>query len=230
MSTRYRKFGFQLQDRPLGADQAGPSIIGTGSKCIVTEAGDCAKLTLYDKDGAALANPISLTAGQGEFYTLDTVEAVDIFVLTGEGYSVQLWSVAADELHLVPVDRGNLHQMLVLPISIDDQVTDATSIASGLTLIVGMVFEPWPVLKVVTTDAGITVDVGINGDTDGFISAVSTTTAGLIEDVDGTLVTSITTYVATAVALEYGFSTTADTAEGYAFLPYMLMRSGTPTI
>ena len=228
--TRYRKFEFQLQDRPLGSDQAGPSITGTGGKCIVTEAGGQEYLTLYDADGGALTNLISLTAGRGVFYTLDTIESVDIFILTGEGYSVQLWGVKADALHQVPVDRGNLHQMLVVPISIADQVTDATAVATGFTLIAGMVFLPFPMVKIDTVDAAITVDVGITGDEDGFISAASTASAVVVTDTNGTLVASTAVYIATAVALKWTFLTAADTATLYAYLPYMLVKPDTPTI
>ena len=223
------KYKFQLVDRPIGAF-AGPAILASGGKAIVCAAGSPTKATLYDADGAALSNPISLTLGSGEFYTANTVTAVDLFILTGEGFSVQLWSVGPDELNEVPVNRGNNHQMLVLPFSIDDQVSDATAVVTGLTLVVGMVFLPWPHVKITTVDAAITVDVGITGDEDGFISAASTAVLGLVKDVDGTLIASIVTYIATAVALHYTFLTAADTAEGYAFLPYMLMITGTPII
>ncbi len=225
---RYR---FQLQDREMGGF-AGPAIIASGGKCLVCAAGDPAKATLMDADGVALANPITLTRGGGIFYVADTAAnaAVDLFILTGEGHSIQLWSVGPDELHDVPVDRGNTRQMLVLPFSIDDQVADATAVDTGLDLAAGMVFEPWPYVKIVTTDAGITVDAGITGDEDGFISAASTTTGGLVKDVDGTLITGITTYTAVATNLLWKFLTGADTAEGYFFLPYMLMITGTPII
>ncbi len=236
MATRYRKFVFQLQDRPMGSDQAGPSIIGSGGKCLVTAAGDCAKATLYDKDGASLANPISLSQGRGEFHTLDTVEEVDLFILTGEGFSVQLWDLAADELHLVPVDRSNRQQMLILPFSIDDQVTDNTEVDTGLDLIVGMVMQPFPYVKVVTVDAGETVDVGTGevvpadgGDADGFVSLLSLTTAGHVADTNGALLNAVE-YIAPADSLTWTLSAGSDTAEGYVFLPYRNLVTGTPTI
>lgn len=236
MATRYRKFEFQLQDRGLGSDQAGPSIIGTGSKCIVTAAGDPAKATLYDKDAAALANPISLTAGRGEFYTVDTIEAVDLFILTGEGFSVQLWSVEADALHLVPVDRGNLQQMLIVPFSVDDQVTDNTEVDTGLDLIVGMAIQPFPYVKVLTIDANETVDFGTGevvpadgGDADGFMSLVSVATAGLVADTNGALLNAVE-YLAPADSITWTLSAGADTAEGWFFLPYRNLVTGTPTI
>ena len=234
--TRYRKFEFQLQDRPLGSDQAGPSIIGTGGKCLVTAAGDCAKATLYDSSGASLANPISLSAGRGTFYTLDTVEAVDLFILTGEAWSVQLWSVAADELHLVPVDRSNRQQMLVVPFSVDNQLVDNTEVDTGLDLIVGMVMQPFPYIKVVTVDAGETVDVGTGevvpadgGDADGFMSAVSVASAVLVADTGSALLNAVE-YLAPADSLTWTLSAGSDTAEGYIFLPYRNLVTGTPTI
>lgn len=229
-------YKFQLQDRPLGAF-AGPAILTAGGKAIVTSAGSQAKATLYNKDGTSMTNPISLTRGSGEFWTADSVTAVDLFILTGEGHSVQLWSVGPDELHDVPVDRGNNHQMLVLPISIADQVTDNTEVDTGLDLIVGMVMLPWPHIKVVTIDTGETVDVGTGeavpadgGDADGFISLADVGTAGLVKDVNGALIASIVTYIAPADSLTWTMSAASDTATLYAFLPYMLMTTGAPTI
>ena len=230
------KYKFQLVDRPIGAF-AGPAILASGGKCIVTAAGSQAKATLYNSAGAALANPISLTLGSGEFYTANTVTEVDLFILTGEGFSVQLWDVAPDELNEVPVDRSNLHQMLVVPISIADQVSDNTEVDTGLDLITGMVMLPWPHIKVVTEDSGETVDVGTGeavpadgGDSDGYISAASVATAGLVKDVNGALIASIVTEIAAPDSLTWKMSAASDTATLYAYLPYMLMITGTPII
>lgn len=230
-----RKYKFQLQDRQLGAF-AGPAIIGSGGKCLVTVASDCAKATLYDKDGAALANPISLTRGSGEFYTANTVEAVDLFILTGEGYATQLFSVGPDELHEVPIDRSNREQTLVFPFSIDDQVSNNTEVDTGLDLIAGMVMKPFPYIKVVTIDATETVDVGTGevvpadgGDADGFMSLVSVGTSGLVADTNGALLNAVE-YIAPADSVTWTLSAGADTAEGYVFLPYRLLNTGSPII
>lgn len=235
MATRYRKFEFQLQDRGLGSDQAGPSVGGAG-KCIVTAAGDPAKATLYDKDGAALANPITLSAGRGTFYTVDTIEAVDLFILTAEAFAVQLWSVEADALHLVPVDRSNRQQMLIVPFSIDNQVSDNTEVDTGVDLIVGMVMQPFPYVKVVTVDATETINVGTGevvpadgGDADGFMSLVALDTAGLVADTNGALLNAVE-YLAPADSLTWTLSAGSNTAEGYIFLPYRNLVTGTPTI
>lgn len=230
------RYKFQLQDRPLGGDNAGPSIIGSGGKCLVTVAGDCAKATLYDKDGDALTNPISLTRGGGEFYVANTVEAVDLFILTGEGYATTLWSVAAGELNEVPIDRSDRNQTLVFPFSVDDQVSDNTEVDTGLDLIVGMVMQPFPYVKVVTVDAGETVDVGTGevvpadgGDADGFVSLLSAATAGIVADTNGALLNAVE-YIAPADSVTWTLSAGSDTAEGYVFLPYRLLNTGSPII
>ena len=230
------RYKFQLHDRQIGAF-AGPAITGSGGKCIVTASGSQAKATLYDSAGAALANPISLTRGGGEFYTASTVTEVDLFILTGEGFSVQLWDVGPDELHTVSVNRDNRHQMLIIPISVADQVSDNTEVDTGLDLIVGMVMLPWPHIKVETIDAGETVDVGTGqavpadgGDANGYIAAASVATAGLVKDVDGALIAAIITEIAAPDSLTWTMSAGSDTATLYAFLPYMLMYTGSPTI
>ena len=225
------RYKIQLQDRPLGAF-AGPAIIGSGGTLHAYPAGTQARVAMYDKDGTAITNPFSLVRGSAEFYVANTAanEALDIFVMTGEGYSAQLWSVGPDEVHEVPIDRSASHQMLVLPFSIADVVTDAVAVNTGLTLVVGQVFQPWPHMKVVTTDAGITADAGIVGTTTGFISALTLTGTGLVKDADGSLITAIVTYIATAVNLTWTISAGGDTGTGYIFLPYMMMRTGAPII
>ena len=230
-----RKYKFQLQDRPIGAF-AGPSIIGTGGKCLVTEAGNCQKATLYDAAGASLANPISLTRGSGVFYTATAVDAVDLFILTGEGFATQLWSVGPVELHEGPIDRSNRSQMLVFPFSVDDQVSNNTEVDTGLDLIVGMVMQPFPYVKVVTIDATETVNIGTGevvpadgGDADGFVSLLALDTAGLVADTNGALLNAVE-YIAPADSLTWTLSAGADTGEGYVFLPYRNLVSGTPII
>jgi hypothetical protein len=164
------------------------------------------------------------------------VEAVDLFILTGEGYATQLWSVGPDELHEVPIDRSTRNQTLVFPFSIDDQLADNTEVDTGLDLIVGMVMKPFPYTKVVTIDAGETVSVGTGevvpadgGDADGFMSLVSVATAGLVADTNGALLNAVE-YIAPADSVTWTLSAASDTAEGYAFLPYRLLNTGSPII
>lgn len=231
-----RRFKFQLQDSGLGGDNAGPSIISAGGKCMVTAAGSQARATLYDSAGAALANPISLTRGGGVFYTANTVEAVDLFILTGEGHFVNLWSVGPDELNEVPVNRDDRDHTLVIPFSVADQLANATERDTGFDLIAGMVMKPFPYIKVVTVDAGETIDVGTGevvpadgGDANGFISALSVASAVVVGDTGSALLNAVE-YVAPAHSLTWTLSDGSDTATGYIFLPYRLLNTGSPII
>lgn len=251
MTTRYRKFSFQLQDRPLGADLAGPSVLTTGGKCIVTGAGTPLKATLYDEDGASLANPITLSSGKGEFYTLDTVESVDLFIQTGDGQSVQLYAVKADALHFVPVDRGGPLQVMVIPFHIINFAA-ATETDTGFDQSLTMAILPWPMVQVTTVDSGQVIDVGTDGsggdDPDGFVDGVSLTSAVVVKatllasgDTMGALLSVLDSansgddapepYVNSAaenitITLDSG----SDTAAGYVYLPYLNMSRNQPTI
>lgn len=249
MATRYRKFLFQLQDRGLGADQAGPSILTTGGKCIVTAAGDPLKATLYDADGASLANPITLSAGKGEFYTLDTVDSVDLFIQTGDNQSVQLYDVEADALHLVPVDRGNPLQTMVIPFHITDFPTTVET-DTGFDLNLTMALLPWPIVQVTTIDAGDTITVGTDGTggntAAGIIDGVSLATAGCVK---ATLLASGDTMGAYLSVLDSAnagddapepyidsaaenitITQTGTTGEGYVHLMYLNMTRNQPKI
>ena len=249
MATRYRKFEFQLQDRGLGSDQAGPSILTTGGKCIVTAAGDPLKTTLYDSAGASLANPITLSAGKGEFYTLDTVESVDLFIQTGDGQSVQLYAVKADALHLVPVDRGNALQTMTIPFHITDYPTTVET-DTGFDLTLTMALMPWPIVQVTTIDAGDTITVGTDGTggnvAAGIIDGVSLATAGCVKatllatgDTMGSYLSVLDSANAgddapepyiDSVAENITITQTGTTGEGYVHLMYLNMTRNQPTI
>lgn len=249
MTTRYRKFLFQLQDRPLGADQAGPSIITTGGLCVVTGAGTPLRSTLYDKDGASLANPITISAGRGEFYTLDTVESVDLFIQTGDGQSVQLYDVEADALHLVPVDRGNPLQTMVIPFHITNFATTVET-DTGLDQTLTMAMLPNPIVQVTTLDAGDTIDVGTDGtggnDPDGFVDGVALDTAVCVKatrtngsDTMGALLSVQDSANAgdlvpepyiNSVAENITITMTGTTGAGYVFLSYLNMARNQPKI
>lgn len=232
MTTRYRRFEFQLQSAPLGSDLAGPSNIVAGGKCIVTGAGTARRSTLYDANGASLANPISLTNGHGVFYTLDTVASVDLYMVTGGGQSIQLYGVQADALQLVPVSRVR-DQVMAIPLhNADFPATVET--ATGFLEPTGAIFTADAVgVNCIALHAAKTLDVGTlssdSGDADGFISAIDVGTTGYKVD-NGALFSSGAPHVGGGKSITATTSSGSTTLDVIAFLPYTLFTVGDPVI
>ena len=185
MATRYKKYHFQLVDLPYGS-MAGPVITGSGGMAQVCTQGSASKATIYDSSGAALTNPITLSGGAGDFYTLDTVDSVDLYIMCPNGQFVTAFAVKGDGMAEIPVMRGQKYQVAYIPFSIADSIA-ATEKDTGFDLPANAVVLPDVGIMVATieTAGAKTIDVGLlssesGGDADGYIVAASTGTAGTV--------------------------------------------------
>ena len=231
--SNYR-YHFQLVDAPNG-HFAGPAIMTSGGKAIVTVAGSPTRATLTDSTGAALANPISLTRGAGEFYTTET--SVDLFIQCPDGQSKQLYGATPDGVADICVDRSRPTQLMVIPITFADDSADNTESTTGFTEPTGAVFTPdGSAVKVHTLDATETIDVGTaegilggGGDSDGFCSAVALDTAVIVQDAGALLGAGASNHLSAGLTITFKFSAGVDTAKVYAMLPYVLLQTSVPT-
>lgn len=219
----------------------GQTIATAGGKVYVAKAGDAQKETLYTKAGAALANPITPTNGKIEFWTLDTVATVDLYVQAASGHFVVQKGVAASGPNQILIDKGQINTVMVIPFSIAD-TTANTETNTGFSVPTGSLVLPTGVgAQILTEDSGITVDFGTlssaSGDADGFIDGLSTATAGIVKATlaNGALTLGALLYVQDSAnagdeapeanasssgrAITYTLASGADTAEGFFLLP-----------
>lgn len=233
-----KEFRIQLKDA-----QTGEAIITAGGKVYVAAAGDAQKATLYDKDGAALANPVTPTRGSISFFTADTVASVDLYGMAPGGQFFTRAGVVASGPNEIAINTGDRNQVAVIPFSIND-TTAAAETNTGFSIPALAAVLPNPMLNVLTPDSGMTIDFGTlssaSGDADAFIDGAVLTTAGLVK---ATLLNSAVTmgaklYVQDSAnagdkapeadisqagkALTYTLSGSTDTAEGFVFLSYLL--------
>lgn len=165
----------------------GKAITESGGKCYVAQAGLAAKQTLYNKDGSALANPITPTNGQYEFYTADTAASVDLYIQTPSGRALQVKSVTPSAPNEFMVDTSNKVQLLVIPFSIAD-TTAATETDTGFDIPTDAIVQAHlgGGVDVLAVDATETIEVGIlssesGGDADGFYDVLAVDTAGAVK-------------------------------------------------
>lgn len=239
-----KKFEVQLYESGPGS-MAGPIIQSSGGTLQVCTAGSASKATIYDAAGAAMTNPISMTYGKATFYTLDTVSSVDVYGMAPKG---QWFSVTAvkEGVTEVPINTQRRDWVAKVPFSFADS-TAATEKDTGFDWATATLVLPNPSIIVVAADSGITVEVGTlssesGGDADGYIDAVSCASAVLVK---ATIVNGANTmgalfevqdsanagdltheaHVITGAAaksISYTLSSGADTAVGFALLPYIL--------
>lgn len=223
-----REWRIQLKDRA-----SGESIIAAGGKVTVCQDGSPDKQTLYDKDGAALANPVTPTRGMISFYCADTVEQVDLFIQAPGGQFVDRYDVKPSGPNEIEVDTAKREQLYKIPFSHADDAGDATETDTGYDLPAScFVLDRLNGcgLLVVDIDATETIDVGtLTGETgadpNGLIAAHSVGTAGAVVGTNGALFSSNAPYASDANAsksISYTLTAGTDTAAGFILLPVVL--------
>lgn len=236
-----REYRIQLKDRATGE-----AIISAGGKVYVAQDGDAAKQTLYDKDGAALSNPLTPTRGFINFFVVDTTDEVDLYILAPGGEFVVRKNVKPGGPNEIAVDTDQRFQSMVIPFAIGD-TSAATETSTGFAIPAKAQILPHGLgIDVLTIDATEDIDVGTlssdSGDADGFMDGVSVGTAGFVKptllasgDTMGALLSVLDSANAGDDAPEgdhsmqgktvtYTLSTGSDTAEGFIHLPYYLAR------
>lgn len=232
-----KQYGIQLRDAVTGK-----AIITAGGKVYVATADGAAKATLYDREGASLANPITPTRGYIEFWTGIAVESVDLYIMSPTGHFLVAKGVQASGPNEINVDTSQRYCSMVIPFAIAD-TTATTETATGFVIPAKAAVLPTPLLDVLTQDATETIDVGTDsgdsGDANGFLAAASVATAGIVKP---TLASGGQTLGALLSADEsgagvlvpepnismvgkevtYTLSAGSDTAAGFIHLPYLL--------
>lgn len=222
-----REYRIQLKN---GSD--GTAITTAGGTVHVATAGSPDKATLYDKDGASLANPLTPTRGFINFFVVDTVATVDLYIMAPGGQFMVVTGVAASGPNEISVGTAKT-QVAVIPFSITDSTAntekdtgfDLPAQASVLNRLHGMV------VRVTTLDASQNILFGLlstesGGDADGFSTNVSLTTAVMKVTVDGALFSTNAphqTDSVTAKSISYTLDTSTDTGKGFIQIPYRLV-------
>lgn len=233
-----RQLEYRIQLKDANTLEA---IITAGGKAFVAVNGDALKATLKDVDGAALANPISLTRGFINFFTAETVLMVDLYIQAPGGQFIVVKNVKPSGPNEILVGTGR-NQCMVIPWAAAD-LTAATETSTGFTVPSGLML-PTPFIHVTAIDATEDIDVGTlstdTGDADGYMDGVSVAALGIIKasllasaDTMGALFSVLDSANAgddapegdnTMVGKAITVTTSAgsDTGKGFIYLPYLL--------
>jgi hypothetical protein len=226
--TAYREYRMQLKDGSLGS-----AIIAAGGTCHVATAGSPDKATIYaDKDGTALANPLTPVRGFINFFTLDTVASVDLYIQAPGGQFVVVEGVVAggpNEIHIATTKR---EQMYKIPFSIADAVANTEKDTGFDFPAKAIVLDRLHGLSVnvTTLDASQNILFGIlstesGGDADGLSTNVSLTTAVQKIAVNGALFSTNAPFMSDSItgkSISYTLDTSTDTGKGFIEIPVRL--------
>lgn len=141
----------------------------------VLTAGDPSAVTCYsDGKGTALTLPATMTNGVMKFYTAAATTTVDLSILTAAGRSYFIEALTPSQHH-IEVDTEKQEYTFITYYSMN---TACGAVAdTGFNLIAGMKVDDVYVHK---TDAstGLGLDVGLSGDTDGFLDNATASVTG----------------------------------------------------
>ena len=165
-------------------DSDGVRINASGGMAQICQQNSADKQSVLDADGAALTNPVALSSGVLEFYTAETVNFVDIYLMAPGGQFRVIEDVSPSGPNEFTIDTNNRRQVAVVPFSHADS-TAATEKDTGFDFPLYASVLPFVAVLVKTLDATETIDAGIlssetAGDANGFIAVVALDAAGLI--------------------------------------------------
>lgn len=138
------------------------------------------EVSLTDRFGTALANPVTFSNGKVTFYTAKSVTAVTLSGITANGEAFFMPAVSAS-IHRVNIDTFKRDHVLVVPFINSDNAETDTGLDLPANLLVHEVL-----MRVTTVDPTETIDFGIlssetGGDANGFVVAASVATAGIVQ-------------------------------------------------
>lgn len=170
-------------DIKLASHNNGRLINATGGMAMVVSNGGFQKVALTDRNGVTLANPVALVNGNLEFYTVDTIDKVDLYIMCPNGEFIVRKNVVRSGSNEFFIDETVAYQVAMIPFHAADY-TAASEGTTGILLPIGAAMFPTGVgLYMGTADATEDADVGLlssesGGDADGFMDGISTAGTG----------------------------------------------------
>lgn len=185
MGLLLNKWSFQLVDVARSSEQSAIDD-DAGRVMVLTEDTPDSPVIYTDENGTTLTETngigvLTLTDGRVTFYTAASVTAVDLTGITADGRAIGLNSVSSSVGRIL-IDPNRSSQLVGIPFG----ASDAAEKDTGLDLPSNCLITAQDVaLRVTTTDATETIDVGLlssesGGDADGFIAAASVANSGFV--------------------------------------------------
>lgn len=229
--TAYSHYRIQLKEAALGT-----AIMSSGGVCYVAKAGLPDKETLYsDANGTSLSNPIALTSGLIDFYTVSTDASVDLYILGPSGHFMVVTGVTPSGPNELTLPTNSRRQVMKIPFNIGDTTanteTDTKFALPAEAMILDRLHGCSVNVKAADSSGGSkTISVGTlssqsGGVANGLINASSTAATGQVIGTNGSLFSTNAPAAMdanTAKNISYTLSASATAVKGFINLPYQL--------
>lgn len=171
MASGFREWYFQLFNTRTRA-----AIDDDSGICNVLTENSPVEISIYTSGNGqtAASNPLAFTNGVINFWTADTVTALDLSVQTATGHGFFLESVNESN-HRIDVDPDRIHQELIIPYTYAG--ASETIVDTGFDVLATMIVTDIH-LDVAAVMTGGVLDIGTSTDTDGFADGVAASVTG----------------------------------------------------
>jgi hypothetical protein len=177
--SQYKQWNIQIFNKRTNAvvdDSTGKAVVMNSAQTLAASA--TLVSVVADQNGSALSQPITLSSGLLTFFTAKTVTAVDVSILTSDGFAIYAKGISAN-VHRLDVYPEQRLQVFTFPMIF---IAGGTVQDTGFDMPVGMLITDVAV-QVVVLDAGETVDIGFinaveSGDEDGLAKLVTVANLG----------------------------------------------------
>ena len=226
---------YRIQMKDLAQEKFGQAIIAAGGNVFVATLGTAHKATLFDKNGAALTNPIIPTRGFINFFVADTIASVDLYAEAPGGQFKVVKAVVPSGPNEIGFDTSKSEHLWEIPFSIADSVAgtekDTGFILPAHAFVLNRLHGEGILVTVIETAGAKTMLVGTlstqsGGAASGFNNATSTATLGTVVGTDGASFSTNAPYMVdtnpAAVNVSYTLVTASVAAEGFILLPVRL--------
>lgn len=153
---------------------SGENIIAAGGKVMVCLAGTAKKATISDADGNPLVNPFTPTRGFLDFWTAESVTAVDLYVQDQFGEFMIARGILASGPNEIKLPSNDRQQTMVIPFHYLD-CTPGVEKDSGFVIPANtLVVAPGAAIQTTVAFAGSTITAGtLSTDAGGSATAFS---------------------------------------------------------
>jgi len=177
--SQYKQWNIQIFNKRTNAvvdDSTGKAVVMNSAQTLVTAS--TLVSVVADQNGSALSQPITLSSGLLTFFTAKTVTAVDVSILTSDGYAIYAKGISAN-VHRLDVYPEQRLQVFTYPLIFiaGGTVQDSGFDMPARTLITDVA------VQVLVLDSTETVDLGFinaveSGDEDGLAKLVTVGSLG----------------------------------------------------
>ena len=180
--TIYGIEGMFINGETITDSVTGSAVAGTYT---ASQVRSCVKDRMFNKQGALITNPMSMTNGAVEFFVGDQTQSLDLYTQSPTGHFLLKNDFRPEEGAGYSVDTTIRHTLMQIPFHAVDY-TAAAEVSTGFSEPSNALALPNPAIRVLTLQAAKTILAGglsseSNGVAAGYINGISLAAVGVVK-------------------------------------------------